>query len=83
MRIHPFVLQAGFRRMTQTILGLSEDEMATDLLGSVILYAGYVDANCLCYLWPEEFKPYRICFISGSFTEPIFSCFYNKVGRKE
>lgn len=38
-------------------------------------YAGFVDANALYYLWPKEFSKYRICFISGSLTKPIFTCF--------
>jgi hypothetical protein len=53
--------------------------MSYDLLTSVVVYAGFVDANCLIYLWPEEFDSCRICVISGSFSKPIFSCFLSEV----
>ena len=42
-------------------------------------YAGFVDANCLLYLWPSEFDSCRICIISGNLNRPIFSCFLSKV----
>ena len=53
--------------------------MSYELLTSVVIYAGFVDANCLIYLWPEEFDSCRICVISGSFSKPIFSCFLSEV----
>lgn len=42
---------------------------------SVCQYSGCVDANALCFLWPEEFNRYRICVISGPSKEPILSYF--------
>ena len=42
-------------------------------------YAGFVDANCLLYLWPSEFDSCRICIISGNLNRPIFSCFLSNV----
>ena len=55
------------------------DDMSYELLTSTVVYAGFVDANCLIYLWPEEFDSCRICVISGSFSKPIFSCFLSEV----
>lgn len=49
-------------------------------MGSIINYAGFVDAQCLCYIWPEEFNHCRICLISGSLQRPLFSCFFSKDG---
>lgn len=34
-----------------------------------------MDANALCFIWPEEFLPYRFLFISGINDSPIFSTF--------
>lgn len=48
-----------------------------EILSTIITYAGFVDAYSLCFMWPQEFNSYRICFISGSFSKPVFSCFYN------
>lgn len=39
------------------------------------VYAGFVDANGLCFLWPEEFNHFRFLFISGTTEAPIFSSF--------
>ena len=41
-------------------------------------YAGFVDANSLMYIWPNEFYNHKICVISGSTENPIFSCFATK-----
>jgi hypothetical protein len=51
------------------------DGLIQNLLPSVNEYAGFVDANALCYLWLSEFNPYRFTFISGSLQNPIFSSF--------
>ncbi len=46
-----------------------------DILTSVILYAGHVDANIFSVWWPQELDGFRICVISGPESRPIFSCF--------
>lgn len=46
-----------------------------DLLQSILEYAYFVDANSLSVLPLIELLPYRICFISNSLLDPIFSCF--------
>ncbi len=51
------------------------EEWHKEILASVCLYGALVDANMLCFLWPRELNPYRICFISGSLTKPLISCF--------
>jgi hypothetical protein len=51
------------------------DDFCRDIISTVNEYSGFVDANCLCFLWPREFNGARICFISGSFDKPMFSCF--------
>ena len=71
-------LLAFFSSLAFSSLSFTED-MSYDLLTSVVIYAGFVDANCLIYLWPEEFDSCRICVISGSFSKPIFSCFLSEV----
>lgn len=38
-------------------------------------YGALVDANMLCFLWPRELNPFRVCFISGPLTQPLISCF--------
>jgi hypothetical protein len=40
-----------------------------------VQYAGYVDANALAFVWPENFDKFRICFVSGPASDPILSCF--------
>ena len=39
-------------------------------------YAGFVDANCLLYIWPKEMQRSRICLISGDLQKPIFCTFF-------
>lgn len=81
MSIHPFVLQAAFRAMTAQLLPtLPIDSPALDIIPTVTDYAGFVDANCLCYVWPAEFEQYRICIISNSSSgaAPMFSCFSSR-----
>ncbi|CAE7471823.1 unnamed protein product, partial [Symbiodinium microadriaticum] len=78
--LHPFALQLYFRRaaasrMSKQQRGLVErDDLELDILQSCLQYAGFVDANCLMYIWPREFHNARICLISGS-TNPIFTTF--------
>lgn len=50
------------------------DELEIEILQSCLQYAGFVDANCLMYIWPLEFHNARICLISGS-SNPIFTTF--------
>lgn len=76
--VHPFVLQTSFRSEAQsrlTRLRSDADNVADIMYKSVLEYAGIIDANVLCYLWPEEFDEYVICIISGSLNRPIFSVF--------
>lgn len=88
--LHPYLLQCHFRAQAMHLLAAAKAQQARDgngdagsvlwfedLLESVLGYAGFVDANVLCLLWPRELDPYRICFISGS-TRPIFSVFQKK-----
>lgn len=88
--LHPYLLQCHFRAQALHLLAVAKAQQANannggadgvlwfaDLLESVLGYAGFVDANVLCLLWPRELDPYRICFISGS-TRPIFSVFQKK-----
>jgi hypothetical protein len=81
MQIHPFALQVFFRNFaSQRLQNIPIDEFKHDLLGSLISYAGFVDAQSLCYVWPEEFNHSRICLISGSLSRPLFSCFFSQDG---
>lgn len=77
MKIHPFALQQAFRRMALHLLPLlPADSPALDIVPTINEYAGFVDANCLCYLWPQEFAQFRICIISNpASAAPMFSCF--------
>jgi hypothetical protein len=82
MNIHPFALQIAFRYLaTKKLLQLSKDDMKNDVLNTINEFAGFVDANCLCFLWLQEFNSSRICIISGSNNKPIFSCFSLKNKR--
>ena len=84
--IHPFALQAAFRHMTNQLLfnprgrmSIDETSPVMDLVPTLTEYAGFVDANSLNYLWPDEFHLKRICLISNSATtHPMFSCFTTK-----
>jgi hypothetical protein len=78
---HSLPLSPSSLSLSSLCLSLSEDDMSYDLLTSVQTYAGYVDANCLIYLWPKEFDHCRICFVSGPYDRPIFSCFLSEVSR--
>ena len=60
------------------VLNFFLDDFSQDILGTVMGYSTFVDANCLCFLWPIEFNNFRICLISGS-VSPMFSCFSIKV----
>eukprot|EP00607_Mallomonas_marina_P005836 CAMPEP_0182438736 /NCGR_PEP_ID=MMETSP1167-20130531/85986_1 /TAXON_ID=2988 /ORGANISM="Mallomonas Sp, Strain CCMP3275" /LENGTH=154 /DNA_ID=CAMNT_0024632235 /DNA_START=1214 /DNA_END=1678 /DNA_ORIENTATION=- len=74
MNIHPFALQVACRQLASTLLQTKHtDPFVTELLPSILQYAGFVDANALSYLWFEEFRSSRICVISGSAQEPIFT----------
>jgi hypothetical protein len=48
-----------------------------ELLQSVVQYAGFVDANVLCLLWPAEFSEMRtrVCFLCGSVNRPMVVVF--------
>jgi hypothetical protein len=51
MGLHPFSLQVVFRNLATNLLkDLPTDDLRYDLLSSVCAHAGFVDANCLCYL---------------------------------
>ena len=76
MNIHPFALQTAFRYLaTKQLSQCSKEDMKVDVLNTVNVYAGFVDAYCLCFLWVQEFNSSRICIISGSEEKPMFSCF--------
>ena len=78
MLVHPFVLQTSFRYEAQsrlTRLRGEGDTIAEIMYKTVLDYAAIVDANALCYLWPEELDEYVICIISGSLNRPMFSIF--------
>lgn len=51
--------------------------MRVELLQSVMQYAGFVDANVLCMLWPCEFSEMRlrVCFLCGSVNRPMVVAF--------
>jgi len=81
-RVHPFLLQSVFRSRSRNLLNDgrngSNDYLALELLlQSVSNSADFVDANVLFHLWPEEFNPCRVCFISDTDRSTIFSCFRN------
>jgi hypothetical protein len=62
---------------------LSIDCWFVDLIQTYQEYAGFVDANGLCFLWPEEFNQFRFLFISGTPTAPIFSSFSRSEATSE
>lgn len=90
MNIHPFAIQCYFRNVAATrihnqagwkykftlLILIDPHALETEILQSCLQYAGFVDANCLNYIWPLEFQQYRILLISGSMS-PIFSLFYS------
>jgi hypothetical protein len=41
----------------------------------VTQYCGLVDANALCFMWPQELEHYRLLFVSGPASQPMFSVF--------
>ena len=53
-----------------------DQDWAREIVGTVCSYAGLVDANALCFLWPVEFNRFRFCFISGSLQQPLIAVFY-------
>ena len=55
---------------------------ARDIISTVLLPSGFVDANALSFLWLKEFDQFRICFISGPLTNPIFCCFESNIKNK-
>lgn len=78
MGIHPFALQTAFRHVASLLLRSctsTDAALAKEILPSVLEYAGFVDANVLFFLWPEEFRTSRILMISGAPTRPMFSVF--------
>ena len=75
LSLHPYALQAIFRRIAGRILQGCCTEFEKIVLPTVLEYAGYVDANSLSYLWCNELSQCRICIISGSQYSPIFTCF--------
>lgn len=86
VKIHPFALQSALRVMAQQLLSSLEGSAAesltaalADIVPSINEYAGFVDANAFCFLWPEEFRTKRICLISNTHTlHPMFSCFSSR-----
>ena len=76
--VHPFLLQTVFRYLTNKLLLESDADdwsLRQDILPSVTAYSGLVDANAFMWLWLEEFRPYRVCVLSGSQEKPILSTF--------
>jgi hypothetical protein len=53
----------------------SSDGIVGDVLESVKLPAGFVDAQCLSFLWLEELSQFRVSVVSGDLKSPIFSVF--------
>jgi len=51
------------------------DSLESEVLSSCTEYSQFVDANCLTFIWPEEFNHYRICLISGNTSNPLFTVF--------
>eukprot|EP00602_Paraphysomonas_sp_CaronLab_P013286 CAMPEP_0185041780 /NCGR_PEP_ID=MMETSP1103-20130426/41527_1 /TAXON_ID=36769 /ORGANISM="Paraphysomonas bandaiensis, Strain Caron Lab Isolate" /LENGTH=427 /DNA_ID=CAMNT_0027581673 /DNA_START=49 /DNA_END=1329 /DNA_ORIENTATION=+ len=76
LNIHPFALQVYFRRFSADRVAQTSDDLEKEILNSCLQYAGFVDANCLLYIWPEEFHDARVCIISGT-TKPMFTTFYS------
>ena len=69
------------RELAKTaLISTRSDDFTHDILATVTEYAGFVDANMLCFLWPDEFANKRICFISGAKHESIFTCFDSSMG---
>ena len=52
-----------------------EDNSSLVLVENIIKYAGLVDANALCFVWPVELQSTRVCVVSGPISRPTFSCF--------
>lgn len=75
--IHPFALQSYFRHTSTNRLSCLSDSgtLESEILQSCLQYAGFVDANCLNFIWPQEFHRYQILLISGT-NSPIFTLFY-------
>ena len=76
-RIHQEAGQSHSSSLASYSSLISSDptSLETEILQSCLQYAGFVDANCLHYIWPQEFEQYRILLISGN-TSPIFTVFF-------
>ena len=60
--LNPFILQVSFRHFGSLLMQdtAAEDfSLREDILQSVLNYCDFVDANCLIWLWMQEFAPYR------------------------
>jgi hypothetical protein len=60
---------------TELLRTRASDGIVGDVLESVNLHAGFVDAQCLAFLWLEELAPFRVTVVSGDLKSPIFSVF--------
>jgi len=72
--MHPFALECAFRHMA-AVAAQDAEEWQKEILASVSQYGALVDANMLCFLWPRELNPFRVCFVSGTLAKPLVSCF--------
>ncbi len=64
-------------RAHQASCGTVQDSLQQELLSSVQQYAGFVDANVLCCVWPQEMARMRVCLVSGAAGGgcPMFTVF--------
>mmetsp|Transcript_11877 Transcript_11877/g.26396 ORF Transcript_11877/g.26396 Transcript_11877/m.26396 type:complete len:200 (-) Transcript_11877:342-941(-) len=74
VQLHPFALQTALRFIAASERDFQE-EWAREICETIGQYAGYVDANALAFVWPQNFDKFRICFVSGPASDPILSCF--------
>ena len=95
INIHPFIIQSVFRYTAKNILHLldnddnnnienngiksSSSSLVKELLPTALQRGSFVDANILSFLWFKEFSDKRICIISGTNENPIFSTFTQQV----
>eukprot|EP00601_Ochromonadales_sp_CCMP2298_P007227 CAMPEP_0173198682 /NCGR_PEP_ID=MMETSP1141-20130122/16815_1 /TAXON_ID=483371 /ORGANISM="non described non described, Strain CCMP2298" /LENGTH=208 /DNA_ID=CAMNT_0014123487 /DNA_START=13 /DNA_END=639 /DNA_ORIENTATION=- len=74
MQVHPFALQTAMRHMAATE-GPTLEDWLQEIVGSIRQYSGFVDANALPFIWPQNFDKFRLLFISGPMASPILTCF--------
>lgn len=74
--IHPFILESVLRHYSNRLqFERSEDSWVCEIVSTVNAYAGFVDANCLSFLWLSDFERFRICLLSGTVNNPLISIF--------